>query len=100
MRIRITGVFLLIMLLVCSTSYAQKLTPEQQQPWAVLETQVKLDMDQDYEAMKQYTHPEGTFWGDRLPNPVSNRNYKYYIAGRTGEDEIVAHPRPACPSRR
>lgn len=91
MRIVVTGVFQLIMLLVCSTSYAQKLTPEQQQPWAVLETQVKLDMDRDFESMKQYMHPQGSFWGDGLPHPVSNRNYEYYAAGRAGEDETVAY---------
>ena len=91
MRTGITAVFQLIMLLVCSTSYAQKLTPEQQEPWAVLVTQVNMDANRDFEAMKQYMHPQGSFWGNHLPHPVTNRSYAYYVALRAGEDEIVAH---------
>ncbi|MAI73151.1 MAG: hypothetical protein CMM01_19895 [Rhodopirellula sp.] len=79
------------MLLVSSICYAQDLTPEQTEPWSTLATQVRMDANRDFTSMKQYMHPRGSFWGNHLPHPISNRSYNYCVQLRAGEDEITAH---------
>ena len=91
MQLLIMSAVLSSLFLSSSICHAQKLTTEQLEPWSILKTQVKMDADQDFESMKQYMHPKGTFWGNHLPHPVSNGSYDYYVKLRAGEDEILAH---------
>lgn len=91
MRLGLITVFQATILICSPICFAQELTPEQMEPWSVLETQVKLDANRDFKSMKQYMHPKGTFWGNHLPHPVSNRSYDYYVKLRAGEDDILAH---------
>jgi hypothetical protein len=74
-----------------SLTYGQELTKEQMGPWSALEKQVALDIEEDWEGLKEFLHPKACFWGDRLPSPVSMKSYSYYAKLRAGEDKIVAH---------
>lgn len=91
MRFKLITAFHVSIILLGLTCHGQDFTTEQMELWSTLETQVKMDANRDFKSMRQYMHPKGSFWGNHLPHPVSNRSYEYYVKLREGEDEIVAH---------
>ena len=91
MRFKLITAFHVSIILLGLTCHGQDLTTEQMELWSTVETQVKMDANRDFKSMRQYMHPKGSFWGNHLPHPVSNRSYEYYVKLREGEDEIVAH---------
>jgi hypothetical protein len=88
---RSTLIALVALFVSSQLAIGQELTEEQMGPWSALEKQVALDVRQDWEAVKEFIHPKGCFWGDQLPSPVSVKSNSYYMKLRAGEDEIVGH---------
>lgn len=85
---------ILVVSILCSVSvHAQEMSADQKEVWNTLEKQVALDVEQDFDAMRDYMHPKGCYWGNMLPAPVreSEKTGKYYAQLRAHEDEIVAH---------
>mgnify|MGYP001094585897 CR=1 FL=1 len=84
----------ILFLLFSTTSvFGEEMTGARKEVWSVLVEQVGLDVKQDWEAMKEFLHPKGCFWGDMSPMPEDSSEgfYTYYQKLRATEDKILAH---------
>jgi ketosteroid isomerase-like protein len=72
---------------------SQDLTKNQLEPWSVLQRQVALYFERDWDAHDQYIHPKIVDWGDMTPAPIqlNDASKKYWRMFEAGSDKVVAH---------